>query len=110
MNTLPPELALPDHLRRVRGDTPKPRPVRWKRVRAQRPEGAKWETAERWHVHVPREWGGTAGDSKLAPGYRHLWVITGGKWTELRDAEAYIKVPTKDWDRHINRGHGKRVE
>ena len=88
------DLDLPPHLRRSKGDVPKPRPIRWRRVRAERPAGAKWETADRWSVkvpagaHDPYNW---TGDGRLAPGTRHLWVIEGSKWVELRDKEGYIK-------------------
>lgn len=69
-------------------------------MRGQRPEGDKWLAAERWQVTL----GQNVGD--IPPGTRLLWVLyaDGRKWAELRDAEAYAKVPAETWARIANRG------
>lgn len=99
------ELDVPDFLRRTKGDAPKPRPARWRRMRAERPSGAKWEEAERWEITVPA--GGSdpqtpnwTGDGQLASGRRRVWALVGTKWCELRDSEGYIKVPVAEWNRY----------
>ncbi len=81
---------------------PKPRKLRWTRLRAQRPEGAKWEAAERWQICVPDTKEASCGD--IPPGYRLVWVIQGTKWCELRDAEAYAKIPAPLWARMARAG------
>lgn len=83
---------------------PKPRPLKWTRLRAERPEGAKWEAAERWQVCIPDTKEASCGD--IPPGYRRVWVIyhDGLKYAELRDAEAYAKIPAAAWARIANKG------
>jgi hypothetical protein len=94
------DLEIPQFLRgaKRRGA---PRARKWSRMTAQRPEGEKWEAAERWEVTVPRQW---SKDGSVAPGTRYLWVIEHRTWTELRDAENYSKVPTADWQRVARKG------
>lgn len=86
-------LALPDFLRAAPGSLRKPRAPRWHRMPERpRPEGARWEAAERWWVHVPNEM------TQLASGYRRLWVITGRKWCRLHDGQDQCKVSMGDWE------------
>jgi hypothetical protein len=106
------DLAIPSHLQRTKGDAGRPRHLRWKRMRAQRPDGSKWEGAERWEIKVPGggrdpksiSWCG----SGLAAGTRLVWAIIGRKWVELRDNEGYAKVPRAEWD-EITRYTGRKV-
>jgi hypothetical protein len=64
-----------------------------------RPEGEKWEGAERWLCHV---------DTRLAPalasGSRLLWVVEGRKWVYVRDTEAHQRMPAADWNRMSRTG------
>lgn len=91
------DLTLPAFLVRERG--PIRMPVqRHKRMLPVRPEGSKWEAAERWEICVPDEYFGA-----LAPGYRCIYQ-PGHKWAELRDAEAYGKVRAAEWERVSNKG------
>lgn len=73
----------------------------------ERPEGAKWESAERWAVYLdhhtcPQTDEASKGTPRV--GYRYVWVIPGKTWTEVRDAEGYIKISTKDWNRIAAKG------
>jgi hypothetical protein len=96
------DLPIPDFLKGSRAG-PKPRWTSpWRHGKAQRPEGAKWEEAERWEVYLPHKL--VAGDGHPAVGTRLVWVIAGKTWTELRDAEGYIKIATADWNRLAQKG------
>lgn len=79
---------------------------RWAKIRVERPEGAKWEAAERWEVCIPdaKEIKQSMGD--LAPGTRCVWVLyaEGHKWAELRDAEGYAKLPARLWEQMARKG------
>lgn len=96
------DLAIPEFLR---GSRPGPKPrwtSPWTRLKAQRPEGAKWENAERWEVYVDHHH--AAGDGRCAVGTRHVWVIPGRTWTEVRDSEGYMKLATADWNKMAKAG------
>lgn len=102
-------LAYPAHLIALPGSRSKMRAPRWKKIKAVRPEGKKWEDADRWEITVPGggaektalDWGG---EGALAPGRRYVWVIPGRTWTEVRDGEGYIKVPTGEWNQIARTG------
>ena len=92
------DLTIPAHLRRAKGDTPMPRPLRWRKMKAVRPEGEKWTDAERWEITIPAGGSMNWTTSGLASGTRFVWVLIGRKWVELRDHEAYGRVPRTEWD------------
>lgn len=99
------DLTLPAFLRVEPGTKRMPRARRWSRMLPKRPEGAKWEVAERWQVHVPTSWSDVGIDRLgVGSGTRVLWVLEGKTWTELRDNEGYAKVPTVDWQKAANNG------
>lgn len=98
------DLTIPDFLRSARRRSA-PRPRRWSRMLPQRPEGEKWEHAERWEITVPVTWS-DVGQSNLGigSGRRRVWVVTGTKWAYIRDAEGHRKVPISEWERAANKG------
>ena len=97
------DLEIPAFLRAAaRQPKPKARRHRWTRLKAQRPEGAKWEAAERWQVTIPDTREESCGD--IPPGARLVWVIAGARWVELRDAEAYAKIPAQLWAKMARAG------
>lgn len=86
----------------LRGPRPGPKPrraVAWRNPRVPPPEGEKWADAERWEVNVDFHVAPT-----LASGTRLLYVLSRPKWTELRDAEAYARIATADWNRMSKNG------
>lgn len=90
---------MPDFLRVAPGTRRMPRSRRPAKLVAVRPEGLKWEYAERWEVTVDE-----VNCPGVASGTRCLWVIPGRTWTEVRDSEAYCRLATKDWERMANKG------
>jgi hypothetical protein len=99
------DLAFPAFLVGVRKKSGPPRARKWARMLPVRPEGAKWEAAERWQVNVPVRWSDIGKESRgVGSGTRLLWVIEGRTWTELRDTEGYVKVPTVDWQKAAKNG------
>lgn len=90
------DIEMPVFLRAAPGSLSKPRPIRWKRMKAKRPEGEKWSDAERWEITIGALLGGKTGTG-LAPGTRYVWVREGTKWAEIRDSEDYAKVPLAMW-------------
>ena len=87
-----PDLTIPEFLRGRGPNAMANRPPRWKRIKPKpRPEGQRWEQAERWEVFVGQELLG------LACGRRRLWVVEGRKWARLHDGESQVKVPMALW-------------
>lgn len=88
-----------------------PRPRRWKRIKVRRPEGKKWEAAQRWEVTFGPEHSYTKPNGRtggLAAGTRCVWVIVGRKRVEIRDAEDKCVMTLAEW-RLLER-HGRQVE
>lgn len=92
------DLLIPEFLRAA-GKVRLPREPRWKKMTARpRPEGQRWETAERWEVFVGLALPG------LACGLRRLWVVEGRKWARLHDGESQVKIPMELWRQTQRRG------
>lgn len=106
---IPDGLEIPAFLRSAKRASP-PRERRWKRLAPRRPDGEKWEKAERWEITLGLEHSRTGSSGRavgLASGTRMVWVIEGTKWAELRDAEDFLKLPIAEW-RRLQR-HGRAV-
>lgn len=72
-----------------------PRQRKWKRLKAERPEGEKWVEAERWEITVPPSWSDM--DGGLGSGRRYVWVVQGTKWVYIRDNEKHRRVSVIEW-------------
>jgi hypothetical protein len=86
----------------LRGSRPGPKPratTPWRMPTQGRPEGERWQEAERWLVYI---------DTRLAPnlasGSRLVWVSLGRKWAYVRDAEGHQKMAASDWHRMSKSG------
>jgi hypothetical protein len=89
------ELMIPDFLKRTKADTKKFRAPRWKKMpKAQKPEGERWEKAERWEVKLHDE------VPKLGSGQ-------GRKWARLADGGATVKVSMAAWSQVAR--HGRKL-
>lgn len=97
-------LEIPAHLIARPGSRRKVPTVQWKGRKQPRPEGDKWQEAQKWMVTVPPAW---CGQGQLAPGTRMVWAIIGRKWVEIRDVEGYVKVALSDWQRVVHKGNGR---
>jgi hypothetical protein len=101
-------LEIPTHLIARPGSRRKIPTVQWKGKKQPRPEGDKWQEAQKWNICVPPEWGNTKVTvGRLATGTRMVWALIGRKWVEIRDAEGYVKVALSDWQRVVHKGNGR---
>jgi hypothetical protein len=98
------DLVIPEFLRNAKRRAA-PRLRRWSRMLPRRPEGYRWEAAERWEIDVPPTWSDIGKtDRGIGPGRRRVWVTLEGGWAHIRDAETYRKVRVSEWERVANKG------
>jgi hypothetical protein len=98
------DLAIPAFLRRSRDQKPVEVKPRRKRFKARRPEGERYEDAERWEVFIANT------DHylrRLGSGIRRVWVAedeTGSRLIWLHDGGAEQSVSMSDWARISAKG------
>lgn len=98
------DLAIPAFLKRQPGEVKPEVKTRRAKVKARKPEGERYEDAERWEVFIEST---ETFLRKLACGQRKLWAAedeTGARWVWLHDGETEQRVSMEAWQRMANKG------